>query len=179
MFITHGDVLHPAISPWAPHARRLQELHEDMIASLDSSSEQNVQARLEAAQYAAHFEWDQITREPEPEQSWFRRRLNIVATIARVLWYWHSLPGRASEFANRYAPESRFFIFGHIHRSGIWHYNGRVLVNTGSFHCPHNPHAVVVENKRLTVWPVRNAEGLFDFAPKPLAQLPLRYAVAA
>ena len=34
VFVTHGDILHPAISPWTDHAKHLQALHAAAVLSL-------------------------------------------------------------------------------------------------------------------------------------------------
>ena len=87
-----------------------------------------------------------------------------------VLWYWYTLPRSAAWFAPRHARESRFFIFGHIHRAGIWHLDGRVLTNTGDYDRPRNPRALAIEGLSLTVWTIRGKADRFNFVTRPLAR---------
>lgn len=173
VFLTHGDILHPAISPWTSNARRLEALHADALASLDSTAQQQFEARLEAAQYACHFNWD--AHVDEPTRPWPRRMMDLATVYARVLWYWRVLPRRAADFARRYVPESRFFVFGHIHRSGIWNFDGRVIINTGSFDFPSKPRVVMIDNKELAVWPIRLMGETFELARQPLARFELNH----
>ena len=173
IFITHGDILHSAISPWNTDAHRLKKLHEDALASLDASAQNHFESRLEAAQYASHFKWDELAEKTEPPRSWFQRKLGTAANITRVLWYWYTLPRLAAEFASRYVPESRFFIFGHIHRAGIWRHDGRIIINTGAYQFPAKPHVVVIEGDRLAVWPVLYRNQTFVFGRRPMAQFVL------
>ena len=101
------------------------------------------------------------------------RRIDLVATVIRTLWYWHTLPVRASHFARRYAPEASFFVFGHIHRAGIWHLGGRTVINTGSYKFPSKPHIVVVDQTHLSVWPVRFNGRTYAWAARPRSRFRL------
>ena len=173
VFVTHGDILHPAISPWTEHARRLKQLHENALASLEPDAQQEFAARMGAAQFASQIKWDEFVNQPEPTYSWLRRKSNMAMKVARVLWYWRTLPRRAGDFAQRYTPQSRFFIFGHIHRAGIWPINGRIIINTGAYEFPSKPRGVVIEHGYLTVWPIVLKDDVFNFGPRPIGRYPL------
>ncbi|MEM9420002.1 MAG: metallophosphoesterase family protein [Planctomycetota bacterium] len=209
VFLTHGDILHPAISPWTDHAKHLQALHADAVLSLDPDKARDIDHQLAACQHASVVQWDHFVTKPHGhedanalrrglERFGIGRKLNRRSSqgvkMAKALYYWHTIPRRAMGFARRFAPESRFFIFGHIHRAGIWHDDkpltigndvvvpdgGRYIINTGAYQTPRNPRAVVIDGCELSVWPVKyNLQG-HRFGEKPLAQYTLKTpAVAA
>lgn len=169
VFITHGDALHPAISPWTAHRQQLRRFHDYTTHAAERQGERNdLETALAAAQYASHFTWDEWYWGRHPHTPRWRRRLELPLKVARVAWYWQTLPRAAARFARRYAPECRFFVFGHIHRAGIWHDQGRVLINTGSYDFPSKPRAVIIEDGNLSVWPLRFAGGRFVRTATPL-----------
>ncbi len=178
VYLTHGDVLHPAISPWTGHRDRLRFLNERTHNALDEEEASTSPGRLAASQYASHFTWDEMSRHHEPEPTGWRRWRDKALQVIRVLWYWHTLPKTALKFACRHAPEARFFVFGHIHRAGVWRRRGKVVINTGAYGFPFTPRAVVIEQGELTVWPVvKDASNQsYRLADKPVARFTLQRA---
>lgn len=155
VYLTHGDVLHPAISPWTGHRDRLRFLNQRTHDALSPEDRESTQGDLAAAQYASHFTWDEMTRHHEhAPQGKLRRLFDMAGKLARVFWYWQTLPRTAAKYAGSHAPDARFFIFGHIHRAGVWKFGRRVVINTGAYGFPFKPHAVVIESGELAVWPI-------------------------
>ena len=179
VFITHGDVLHPAISPWNSNRAELQQLHDQAIAALEPPLRRQMEAQLSAAQFASHFEWDHMANHPEPQIPLWRKATEQAAKVARAIWYWHTLPQAAARYARRHAPDCRYFIFGHIHHSGIWNIDQRTIINTGSYGFPSKPLAVVVQDRVLAVWPILTHERGYQLGPKPLRQFTLQCCPAA
>jgi predicted phosphodiesterase len=183
VYLTHGDALHPAISPWTGHRDRLRFLNQRTHNALNPGERDSREGHLAAAQYASHFTWDELTRPHDdgPGRGVLGRGIDAAVRAGRVLWYWHTLPRAASRFARRYAPRSRFFIFGHIHRAGVWHFGGRVVINTGAYGFPFRPHAVVIHGGELSVWPiVYHADGArYGMGCKPVARFELSRAGSA
>ena len=191
VFITHGDILHPAISPWTEHAKQLQRLHADAVLSLDPAKARDIDHQLAACQHASSLQWDHYVNHPSTRQPpdtamqrlmqhpRFRRasrRGAQASKVAKAVYYWHTIPRRAMGFANRFAPESRFFVFGHIHRAGVWvdrsaaaPPGGRVIINTGAYQTPRNPRAVVIQGNQLEIHKVR-----FDLQGHQMIDRPLR-----
>ncbi|MEM1210957.1 MAG: hypothetical protein AAGI68_01535 [Planctomycetota bacterium] len=165
VFITHGDMLHDTISPWSEHAARLKALHADAYAALQNTSVtpspghdagQDFDERAAVVAHTAAMKWQEIadsSGKPKPKASRLQQKLRKARKAAAVAWYWHTLPHAAKAFARRYAPESRFFLFGHIHRAGVWldRAQQRYIINTGSFHYPRVPHAVRLADQQLTL----------------------------
>jgi len=172
VFLTHGDMLHPAISPWVADAQKLRLLHADALSSLDPQGHGGLDHQALAVQHVAGQKWDHLANSQAPRPGRLRRNIGHAAKCARVLWFWHRLPKLAAQFADRYAPEARYFVFGHFHRAGVWQINGRTIINTGSFHAPKNPHAVVIEGESLALHRIR-----FDPAGHTLVQTPRKVFV--
>jgi predicted phosphodiesterase len=179
IFITHGDVLHPAISPWNGTDTPLHALNEEALAALDRPQRSALPGQLAAAQHAAHLNWDEPA-DAEGRPGLPARLREKARKAAATLWYWRTLPRRAAAFARRYAPDARFFIFGHIHRAGIWRFGDLTVINTGCWHFPFRPLVVRIERGRLSVWPVRWAgAGACGLRARPLAQYTLPAASPA
>ncbi|MEL7089285.1 MAG: hypothetical protein AAGL98_12740, partial [Planctomycetota bacterium] len=153
--------------------------------------------QLAACQHASAAQWDLFVKHGEEARQqaersglikrrrgpgMIARRTATAMKVAKALVYWHTIPRRAMGFARRFAPESRFFIFGHIHRAGIWHDDkpltvgtdvivpegGRFIINTGAYQTPRNPRAVVMHGRTLEVWPV-----VYDLAGHRLGARPI------
>jgi len=120
VFVTHGDMLHPAISPWTTYAKQLRELHEGALRQLELIDRAQLDNQAMAAAHASNLKWDQLAEHAPPARGLLYRKAEFAFKVARVLWFWHRLPKLASGFAHRYAPDARFFIVGHIHRAGVW-----------------------------------------------------------
>lgn len=169
VFVTHGDVLHPAISPWNNYRGQLQQLNETALDALAPADRESFDGQAAAVQFASHQKWDDLSRKQDQKTGAVMRIIELAVKAARVAWYWRTLPRRAVRFAKTHAPEARFFIFGHIHRAGVWRFGSRVVINTGSYDFPSRPHAVVIENNQLAVWPIERDGERFRLASKPRA----------
>ncbi|MBX2852619.1 MAG: metallophosphoesterase family protein [Phycisphaeraceae bacterium] len=151
VFLTHGDMLHPSISPWTSYAKQLRELHEGALSQLELMDRAQLDQQAMAAAHASHIKWDHLAEHDQPKLGRLAKGVDQARKVAKVLWFWHRLPKLAAAFAARYAPESRFFIFGHIHRAGVWQFGHQTIINTGSYHCPRRPHAIVLNDQTLTM----------------------------
>ncbi|MEM7625262.1 MAG: metallophosphoesterase family protein [Planctomycetota bacterium] len=200
VFLTHGDILHPAISPWTEHAKELRRLHADAVLSLDPGKARDMDHQLAACQHASATQWDLFVKHGEAARQLDRnlgtkrrrgagplsRKTATAMKAAKALYYWHTIPRRAMGFAARFAPESRFFVFGHIHRAGIWRdtspgtpNGGRFIINTGAYQTPRNPRAVVIHGTTLEVWPVVYDLAGHRLGGRPIAMYTLHHPVTA
>ncbi len=168
VFLTHGDMLHPAISPWNDYAPHLRALRTHALACLDEGDKPTMYAHAHAAQHASHVKWDEFAAHDMPKVTRAEKWLNKMLEVPRVFWYWHRLPRTASDFAAEYVPRARFFIFGHIHRAGIWEMAGRTIINTGSFDFPHQPRAVIIKRDQLSVWKLERRGMSYHLAGMPM-----------
>ena len=173
VLVTHGDALHPAITPWSPAAGRLRAAVTKAMAAVDRESHDHLETRLAAFQYASGAEWaGMLEREADRSRviSMFIRPWSMI----RVLHYWSIIPRRAAEFLERFAPAARFILLGHTHHSGIWHINDRCIINTGSFGFPGRPQMVIVEGQTMTVRPIRWRRRNWAFTARLVATFQLQ-----
>jgi predicted phosphodiesterase len=172
VFVTHGDMLHPAISPWNSYAPQLQALHERALASLGPIEQLDLSARLAAVQHSSCMKWDDVAAHNH-KVSRLEKLIELPFKAMRVFWYWMTMPQRAARFATQHAPQSRFFVFGHYHRTGIWNIGGRTIINTGCFGGLMLPSAVVIEGLVLRIVPIRRCGETFCLASRDKATFDL------
>ncbi|MDY7110622.1 MAG: metallophosphoesterase family protein [Planctomycetota bacterium] len=168
VFVTHGDVLHPAVSPWSPAAGRMRAANEAALAALEPEQRGDLEARLSATQHAAYAEWHDIQRlAEEARHSTITGMLIRPWALLKVIAYWNAFPPLAAEFAAEHAPAARFVVLGHTHRAGVWEFDDRIIINTGSFGFPGTPRAVLVEDGTLSVWGIRHRRGAYRRDERP------------
>jgi predicted phosphodiesterase len=170
VFVTHGDVLHPAVAPWSPAAARMRAAHEHARAALDPALRHTLESRLSVSQHAAFAEWEQLRL--EAGRSTIPGMLRRPWALAAVLRYWRRAPQLAADFVAAHGPEARFVLIGHTHRPGYWRRNGRTIINTGSFGFPGRPWGVVID-RELVVRAIRLRRGEYRFEPRPVATFAL------
>lgn len=169
VFVTHGDLLHPAISPWCADSSALRFVNEYALEVLGKEGQDSFDGQAAAAQFAASQKWDEIERKRGPQPSKLKNLIALPIKVARVFWYWNTLPRRAARFVARHSPQARYFVFGHIHRSGIWTFGQRTIINTGSYDFPSKPFGVVIEGNVMRVMPIVRDENAFRFGDEPSA----------
>lgn len=171
VFITHGDVLHPAIAPWSPSADKLRTVHQLALARLDPSQRGQLEHRLAASQHAAHAEWAYL--EANKSRSALGELMQRPWLIPRILMYWHRIPRLAAEFAAEHVPDARFIVLGHTHHQGVWHVANRVIINTGAFGFPAKPWAAVLDQGELAVRPILFDRSTYRLSKRPVASFPI------
>lgn len=171
IFVTHGDALHPAVAPWSPQAGRIREAHDEALATLDPDKRSDLESRLSITKEISHQQWSTLRRQAESSVMW--RMFISPWAISKVLWYWRTFPGLGAQFGMDHAPNARFLLFGHTHRPGVWHRNGRTIINTGSFGFPGRPRAVVIANGTLRVWPIVCRDGVYRYGTRSIAEFSL------
>jgi predicted phosphodiesterase len=174
IFITHGDVMHPAVAPWSPAAGRIRRVHDRALNSLEPGAREELESRLMVSQHACYAEWSNLSRlEEEAAQSSLRGMLVRPWALAKVLIYWSQFPGLAAQFLSRHAPRARFAILGHTHHAGTWEVDGRWIINTGSFGFPGRPRGVIIEDHMLSVVPIEHRRRRYEFARSAIRRFDL------
>jgi predicted phosphodiesterase len=161
--VTHGHAFHPAIAPWSPAADAVAEAF--LAAHAAGHAHGEPWRTLLAARAAA-------VREREHERA--RSPARVLASMARRPWtfpmvigYWRIFPELSARFAElvragaaaRGEPEVRVVASGHSHRAGAWLVRGTLVLNTGSFTFPGQPHAVTVDGGEVALVPLVRRRG--------------------
>lgn len=140
VFATHGDAVHPSLAPWSPSAGALQQAYLERLEAFAPQERGRLESVLSASRDAASLEWERAAVARGSGRPW--RLLAHPLSLLRISLFWREYPGLVADFALRHAPESRFVLVGHSHRPGAWRIGGRIILNTGAFRVPHQPHAV-------------------------------------
>jgi predicted phosphodiesterase len=161
--VTHGHAFHPAIAPWSPAAGEVSRAFEAEHAAGAGRAEPL--RTLLAARAAAR-------RERELDHA--RPPLAVLAAMARRPWafplvvgYWRIFPELSARFAERASsaaaalgePPVRAVVSGHSHRAGAWFVRGTLVLNTGSFTFPGQPHAVTIAGGEIALVPLARRGG--------------------
>ncbi len=148
VMVSHGDVIFPEVSPWRIRAARFRRAR---IAALEGMAPDR-RGTLEG-QLAAAMEANMSVRVGKEVGFGARiiEQVRFLGTPLRTLGAWRRAPSLAVEFLGKYVRQARCMVIGHTHRPGIWQQDDRIVVNTGSFRCPHCPWVVCLDNGTLTV----------------------------
>lgn len=162
--ITHGDLLHPAVAPWSDENNELEnEYRQAMREMKETPDSADARDKSRAAKRASARYWRKqgLDRYYNESRGLWRKWLTRARKASLVLYYWVAMPRRARRFARGHFPDCRFFIFGHIHRPGVWRWPTEdgigelVVLNTGAYRTPRWPRAVVIENGQIGLYKVR------------------------
>jgi predicted phosphodiesterase len=153
VLVTHGHAFHPSIAPWSPAAdavsARFAGAHAEG-AALDEPLRS-----LHAARAAAFAEREhERARSPAAVLAGMLRR---PWAFPLVVGYWRIFPelsARFAELASASGAPVRAIVSGPSHRAGAGVVRGRLVLNTGSFTFPGQPHAVLVDEAEIAIVPL-------------------------
>jgi len=149
VLVTHGDALHPAITPWCSIGGETRRQITALLAALPIDRRLDLESVLYVYQHAAHSQF------VHPTEAVYRigprRLLRSPWEVALILWYWLHVPQLGRAFLRDYAPHAEVLVIGHTHWPGVWRRGGRTVINTGTFAHPHRPRAVLVDETAGTL----------------------------
>lgn len=134
VFITHGDMLHPAIAPWSREATAILAERHRLLAGHDPprTLEETVLVTKQSALVAALYD--------KGSHAGLRGRIELVSRFIAKPWrilitllYWANVAHYCHAAQQRFRPKARLMLIGHTHRAGVWKNKDYMLVNTGSF----------------------------------------------
>lgn len=160
--VVHGDALEPAMSPWDTHSSELAAWNRRALSMLSRRARERGSGVMAAGSLS-----------PGDQQ---RDRSRLVArarVLASALWHWQTTPARAATYLLEHRPDARAFVFGHLHRVGIWPIRGRALINIGHHGALASPRIVLVEPGLLRVLEVSGGPRGFSLPADALLRLPL------
>ena len=159
IIVTHGDSFHIMIAPWARHALTIKQAWVDTRDGHGVDKEE-VEHRFDAVRCAALAEWD-----AESGEATFSTIGNLITrprAMLKILRYWQRAPEHARRFAETFFAKAEYLVVGHTHRASICTKERPVVINTGAFAFPGRPRAVVLEDDRLKVLPIRWRKDTFQ-----------------
>ena len=137
LFVTHGHVLLPLVSPWS---RKLSECRRDLERihnEYSAEQRRDMETRFTIARRCS------LAMPPTETRQRNRSLMARAGLLLRETWppsrpwevlkVWAQLPSLAAGFLREFRPDARVMLFGHTHRAARWRRNGRLLVNTGGF----------------------------------------------
>jgi UDP-2,3-diacylglucosamine pyrophosphatase LpxH len=141
--LTHGDVLHPWLAPWAKDAVHLKRERRRLLARRPPPDEWNGVLELckeigtVASRYDAKGKKGLVARSlmvgKFAVQPW---------RVFQALHYWSNVVHYAHALQERHFSAAKLVVVGHTHRAGVWHLPTFTLVNTGSYQPLSKPLAV-------------------------------------
>lgn len=167
VLVTHGDAVHPAVSPWTRSARQMRAMFEAGLAS-EPSPDDPLKHRLDVAKHVGHHEFVEMIEAGRSPTKW--STLLRPWAVARVIYYWYELPRLAAQLAETCVPSAQVILLGHSHRQGVWQFNGRTVINTGAYAFPGKPYRVELQGDRMVVQQIRRTPGGFAAEPAPILQ---------
>lgn len=132
ILITHGDAFFAEGSPWsreafARHAEVAELWKRHGAAVADPAKRIELAREIALVLRAAEY--------PKGQKLW-NRVLEAVRPPRRayeILRVWTRQADVAANFASRYFPNAQIMVKGHFHRTGLWHRQGKLVVNLGAF----------------------------------------------
>jgi predicted phosphodiesterase len=159
VLVFHGEVLLESISPWR-RGRQLAAARTEALAAMTREQRQTLDGQMAAVVGALQRVWQGQQRSivVPPRREWMLPAWPWLAALRRfrsVLRAWRDVPALAAEFLERFAPEARVAVIGHLHRGGIWRVRERAIVNTGSIRGPGRGFVARLHNGRITLRTIR------------------------
>lgn len=158
VLVTHGHAFHPAIAPWSPVAADVARAFAGAHAA--AAGEPEPMRTLLAARAAAHRErQDEHAR---PPIAVLRGMLGRPWSLPMVIGYWRIFPelsARFAELASAPGAPVRAVVSGHSHRAGAWFVRRTLVLNTGSFTFPGQPHMATVDEGEVALVPLVRQRG--------------------
>ena len=177
VLITHGDAIFSQMSPWYDDAHlykaardsALQQMPYDLHNTLEGQLASIREAVAELANSkSCENNNGSFSNRIQKLQRWLTKPYRGWAIIRA----WQKMPSMAAKFTAQYAPEAKFIIIGHTHRSGVWSVADRIVVNTGSFSGFAKAAIVRITEADLRVQKLVRKQGKF-FPDKTIARFPL------
>jgi predicted phosphodiesterase len=148
IIITHGDALLFDGSPWKREiltgnheVRELWSQHPDAA--------HDIRERLRLARRIAV---DLCSVDYPAGRHFIQRAWDAVVPPMRALRMiqgWLERTAAATRFCDCYFPKAEVLVFGHFHRHGCWHRDGRLLIDSGSFMNPGRAHWLEWQDRML------------------------------
>ncbi len=163
LLVTHGDFLFRYVSPWSKELRHCRPRVDEVLAKSDPVRlESDLDYRLEVTR--ACCEVLEVTQHQFSKTPWGLIRFLFdefwsPTRVLTILLVWMRSAGLMAAALERYRPEARAAVFGHIHYPGIWRKRGRWIINTGGYLSMTQAKVVEVQGHQLQIRQVDRLPG--------------------
>lgn len=166
VLIIHGDACYHYGSPWSRWVPSMKDKLDAVYSEFEKEGMNTLEDRLRLARA-----WAACLRPPIKRTG--SKLAGVFEILMSAVWPptvgWRLLKERALtlpravEFLDRFAPDAKVMIFGHIHRSGVWKRGGKMLINTGAFQPVAGRCVCDLDGEGITVRKVVRSGGKFAF----------------
>lgn len=165
VFLTHGDLLHEAVAPWAPDAPAVLAERARILSGRAAPRDIDAKALLikQTEQVAGRYDH----QAPQGIQGQAHMVSKFVVEpwrIVMALNYWARVSHYARAFTEEHRPSARLMVYGHSHRPGVWIRRNLTLVNTGSFQPLSRPLVVHIDDQRAVIHRTRFSQRAYHMA---------------
>ncbi len=154
IFVTHGDVFYPDVSPWSRFHKQATEIMRRIHADYTGEQLENLALLLEINK--------RISREIKPRLPSAKPGLMALAQTLwneawppdrpfRILHTWATATSVAHAFVAKHRPDAKLTVVGHTHLRFTSEKAGRTVVNTGAMMAFARASMVEIHNGAATV----------------------------
>jgi predicted phosphodiesterase len=154
IFITHGDVIFPSVSPWS-------KFHDAALEAMHRIHAEHTPEQLQDLETLLHINKrisaEMKVRQPKARPGlWGKARtlLNEVWPPTRpltILNVWATAHRTAHDFFQHHRPQAEVIIIGHTHRPYQSQKNDRTILNTGAFLAFSKSTLIEIQNGQVTI----------------------------
>jgi predicted phosphodiesterase len=159
VLITHGDAIHPAVSPWSHGGAERARLTAEASDRMPIQDRADLTHRLDLARHVGHSEF--LRPDTLKANGSSKHLLLRPWRLAAVAWAWLRTPRWTADLVHRFAPDAEVAVIGHTHRQGQWRVETpdgpKTIINTGAFAWPAKPWAVLHRPGHLRVHHIKRA----------------------
>lgn len=164
VMVTHGDVLHPWLAPWARDSVHLKRERQRLLAHRQPPDDWLATLELCKEIGAVASRYDAKSKKGILARAVMVGRFAVQPWRAvHALYYWSNVVHYAHGLQERFFPQAKFLIVGHTHRAGVWHLPTFTLVNTGSYQPMSKTLGVILNDGLLRVRRIEERNGEFHF----------------
>jgi predicted phosphodiesterase len=164
ILVTHGDILFLGVAPWSRQAYAYRKVHLRVLEQLGPDALLSFEKRLLATKRTSiklQMLEEPVTLTRFPGMGLIARQFWPPFRPFMILHAWWTTPKLGAKLLQAFRPDAGYLLIGHTHYPGCWRYDGRVIVNTGSFVLNLGAFAVLLHDKSFEVRRVQRWQKTF------------------
>ena len=164
VFVTHGDVLYPDVSPWSRNLIYARKARLRIEEDYPDNYRDDLESALEVSRRVTE---EMRVHQPKARQG-VKGKIKTVLSQAwpptrpmTILKVWWQTSQEMLRILGGYRPDAKVLIIGHTHRAFCKRKDGKLLVNTGAFLTMSSSLAVDIAGGELVVRKIVSRSGEF------------------